>query len=132
MGRKDRERVQQTGKAHRGGSVVTVKDIPKVEQDRMQRVGESALQAMNTGNQVKVLRDSLHLGKLSRGKLRKTLEDNAPKEMRKGAEKLRKKNKPVTVDALLEEYRKDTAFKALAEEVGLDEAWFIALAEKEC
>lgn len=132
MGRRDRERFQQTGKVFRGGSMVDVKGIPEKTHERMQNVGESALQAMSTGNQVKVLRDSLYQGRLSPGKLRRTLEANAPKEMRKGADKLRKKNKPVTVDALLEEYRRDMAFKALAEEVGLPESYFIALAEREC
>lgn len=132
MGRRDRERFEQTGKVHRGGSLVDVKDIPRDTHERMQNVGERALQAMDTGNQVKILRDSLHLGRLSPGKLRRTLEAKAPKEMRKGADKLRRKNKPVTVDALLEEYRRDTAFKALAEEVGLAESYFIELAEREC
>ena len=127
--RKDRERFEQTGKVFRNGKTVSVSDA---DRDRMQRVGYNVLQAMSTGNQIKVLRDSLHQGRLSSGELRKTLEDNAYKEMRKGVDKLRKKNKPVTVDVLLDEYQKDKDFRELAAEVGLNEAWFVALAEKEC
>ena len=140
MSRQDRERFKQTGKVFRNGALVDapVVDAPKVrevsdaDRDRMQRVGYNTLKTMSTSNQIEVLRDSLHQGRLSSSKLRKALEDNAYKEMRKGADKLRKKNKPVTVDVLLEEYRKDRDFRELAAEVGLDEAWFIALAEKEC
>lgn len=135
MGKRDRERFEQTGKVFRGGVLVDMSKANQISDEdrgRMRQRGYSALQAMDTGNQIKVLRDSLHLGKLSPAKLRKALEDNAHKEMRKGADKLRKKGKPVTVNALLEEYRKDRDFRELAIEVGLNEEWFIALANKEC
>ena len=135
MGKRDRERFASTGMVYRNGVLVDAaktRDVSEADRERMQKVGYNALQAMNTGNQVKVARDSLRQGKLSPGMLRKALEDNAPKEMKKGADKLRKKGKAVTIDALLEEYRNDRDFRELATEVGLDEAWFIALAEKEC
>ncbi len=128
MSKRDKERFEQTGKVFRNGELV---NISEAERKRMHRAGYNALQAMGTGNQIKVLRDSLHQGRLKSSKLRKTLEDNAHVEMRKGANKLHKKKEPVTVDALLREYRKDSDFRELASEVGLDEAWFIALAEKE-
>jgi len=134
MGKKDRERFGQTGKVFRNGEIVDapkVREVSDVERERMQRVGFKVLQAMGTGNQIKVLRDSLHQGRLKPDKLREALEDNAYKEMRKGADKLRKKGKPATVGALLEEYHKNKDFGELATEVGLDEAWFVALAEKE-
>ena len=134
MSKKDRVRAEQTGKVFRNGGLVDAPKARKVsdaERERMQRVGYDKLQAMSTGNQIQVLRDSLHQGRLKPDKLRKALEDNAYKEMRKGADKLRKKGKPMTADALLEEYHKDKDFQELANEVGLDEAWFIALAEKE-
>lgn len=134
MGKRDRMRFEQTGKVFRDGEL---RDAPKTrevsvaERERMQRVGQRELQSMSTDNQIKVLRDSLHEGRLKPDKLRKALEDNAYEEMRKGADKLHKKGKPVTVVALLEEYHKDKDFQQLATEVGLDEAWFVALAEKE-
>lgn len=135
MGKKDRERFEQTGKVFRGGVMVSISEANRIsdaDRERIHQRGYNALQALNTSNQIKVLRDSLHLGKLSPGKLRKALEDNAHKEMQKGADKLRKKGKPVTVDTLLEEYHKDRDFQELATEVGLNEEWFIALANKEC
>ena len=135
MGKKDRERYQQTGKVFRDGELVnatTVREVGDAERQRMHSVGEFALQRMGTSNQIKVLRDSLHQGRLKPNRLRVALEDGARKEMRKGADKLRKNNKPVTVDALLKEYRGDEELRKLAGEVGLDESWFISLAEKEC
>ena len=134
MGKKDRLRFEQTGKVFRNGELV---DAPKVrefsvaQRERMQKAGQKELQSMGTSNQIKVLRDSLHEGRLKPDKLRKALEDNAYKEMKKGADKLRKKGKPVTVDALLEDYDKDKDFQQLADEVGLDRTWFVVLAEKE-
>jgi len=129
MGKRDRERFEQTGKVFRNGEMVNISDV---DRERIHRKGYSALQAMSTSNQIKVLRDSLHQGLLKPDKLRKTLENNAYKEMRKGADKLRKKNKLVTADTLLKDYYESDDFRKLAAEVGLDEAWFIALAEKEC
>ena len=134
MSKRDRMRAEQTGKVFRNGEEVEapiVREVSDAERKRMQQRGEDELQKMGTDNQIKVLRDSLHEGLLKPGKLREALMDNAYKEMRKGADKLRKKGKPVTVDNLLEEYRKNEEFRELATEVRLDEAWFIALAEKE-
>lgn len=134
MGKEDRLRFEQTGKVFRNGGLVDApkaREVSDAERERMQRAGQKELQSMNTGNQIKVLRDSLHGGQLKPDKLRKALEDNAYKEMRKGVQKLHKKGKPVTVDALLEEYNKDEAFQQLADEVGLGRVWFVALAERE-
>ena len=135
MSNKDRKRAETTGLVFRDGKYVDAteaRELSDKEKATIHQVGYSAMQAMGTGNQVKLLRDSLRLGKLSPAKLRDALENNAPKEMRKGAEKLRKQGKPVTVDALMTEYRKDRDFRELAAEVGLDENWFIELAKKEC
>lgn len=134
MGKRDRLRFGQTGKVFRGGTLVDapkVREISDAERERMRKAGYDKLQSMGTDNQIKVLRDSLYEGRLKPEKLRKALEDNACYEMRKGAEKLRKKGKVVTVDALLEEYHGSGEFRDLATQVGLDEAWFVALAEKE-
>lgn len=100
--------------------------------DRMQKARVATLQRSSTAKQVGFLADSLHSGRLTARELRRALENNAYIEMRKGAEKLVKKKKAVTVDALLKEYRKDKAFQQLAAEVGLDEAWFVKLAESVC
>ena len=82
-----------------------------------------------TDTQVGILSESLATGKLQNSKLRQSLEKNAPIEMRKGIEKLVKKGKVPTVDLLLEEYRSSKSFQKLAGSVGLDEAWFVKLAE---
>jgi hypothetical protein len=126
--KKDRERFAQTGMVFRNGELVSA---PAVVDDRAKRVGMAYLQRSSTSNQVKFLADSLHSGRLSTHNLKKSLEDNAHREMTKGADKLTKNGKQITVDTLLEEYRNDTEFKTLANEVGLDEQWFIGLAERE-
>ena len=92
----------------------------------------SMLQNLSTSGQVRHLADMLHSGKLSAGELKKALTGNAPKEMRTGAKQLAKKNKPVTVDALMGGIWKDGGFLKLIAEVGIDEQWFINLAEEEC
>ncbi len=131
MGRRDRERRERI-QAGLEEPIAPHRTVTEEDRNRIHKVGYSVLRAMNTSNQVKVLRESLRLNKLSPDRLRKALEDNAGREMQKGANKLRKRSKPVTVDALLEKYHKDVGFQELAAEVGLDEAWFTALAEKEC
>ena len=127
MSDKDRKRFEQTGKVFRDGKLVSVKTI-----ERARKIGVSALTARSTSSQVRIMAEALHTGRLSIGKLRKALEDNAPKEMGKGAKKLLKKHKEVTVDALLVEYCKDEEFQNLAAEVGLDAEWFVKVAENEC
>jgi hypothetical protein len=81
--------------------------------------------------QIDILSDSLTSNHLKPSLLRTTLEKNAPIEMRKGIEKLIKGGKTPTVDLLLEEYRASKSFQKLARSVGLDESWFIKLAEDE-
>lgn len=127
MSKKDRERATQTGMVFRDGQLVDAKSI-----QRMQKIGVRVLERLGTKNQIKVLRDSLHTGRITADKLRKELEENAYKEMSKGARKLAKKHKDVTVDALLKEYRDDENFQALADEVGLTEEFFVGVAEAEC
>lgn len=130
--RKDRERVE-AGMRHRNGSIVSAEEARKVDKERqqMERVGVATIQAASTSSQVQIMSEALRTGRLSHSKLREALEENAPKEMSKGAGKLAKKGKPITVDALLEEYRGDKAFQKLASEVGLNETYFIELAERE-
>jgi hypothetical protein len=123
--RKDRERAEK-GLLFRDGKLVD----PKVA-DKMRSVGAAALKAMPTVNQIGVLANRLHSGKMSHDQLRKALEGGAPSEMRKGADKLIRQNKVLSVDALLEEYHNDKEFQALAAEVGLDESYFVNLAEQE-
>lgn len=127
MGKRDRERFERTGKVFRGGKLVSVKAIVKAE-----RAGVSALRASSTSSQVRFMAEALRTGRLSHSKLREALEGNAPKEMNEGAKKLLKKHREVTVDALLEEYRRDEEFQKLAAEVGLGEEWFVGVAESEC
>jgi hypothetical protein len=124
MGRRDRERIAR---------ILLGKEKPIADKvrEKMNRVAVSTLQNYSTSNQVKFLADSLHSGKLAPSKLRKSLEVNAHKEMSKGADKIIKSGKKLTMEFLLDEYYKDTEFRKLATEVGLDEAWFVALAETE-
>jgi len=84
-----------------------------------------------TETQIGILSEAIEDNHLKSSLLRKTLEKNAPVEMRKGVEKLVKKGKTPTVDLLLEEYRGSKSFQKLALGVGLDEAWFVKLAEDE-
>lgn len=95
--------------------------------------GVKAVQAGSTNSQVSFLNQALTEGRLSEHKLRDELKKNAVKEMAKGAAKLRKQKKPVTVDNLLEEYRRpdNAGFRALAARVDLSEAWFVQLATEE-
>ncbi len=124
MSSRDRERFERTGQVFRGGKLVDVAVA--------QKVGAKVLQHYSTDKKVEFLSESLRVGKLSPSKLRESLERFAPREMRKGADKLIKKGKAVTVDNLLEEYHKDNRFQKVASDVGLDESWFVALAEREC
>ena len=90
------------------------------------------VQVRDTDGQVRFLADALRKGHLSPGKLKATLENNAYREMAKGAKKLAGEGNALTVDLLLAEYREATALRELAASVGLDEEWFVALAEAEC
>jgi hypothetical protein len=104
--------------------------FPKID-ERARQAGVAALKAQSTSNQVKAMAAALHSGRLSQEKLRGAMEDGAPGEMSKGADKLIKQNKVLSVDALLEEYHNDKGFQELAAEVGLAESYFINLAEQE-
>ncbi len=125
MGRRNRERVAR---------ILAGEETPISAQtrERIRNIGVSTLESYSTSKQVQFLAESLHSGRLSPSKLQGTLKRNAPGEMRKGAEKLNKKGKIPTVELLLKDYRGDKAFQTLAAEVGLDEAYFTALAESEC
>jgi len=125
MSRRDRERIARI----EAGEELS---ISAAARDRATQAGVSAVQHFSASKQVQFLADSLHSGHMTPSSLRKALEKNAPAEMRKGADKLIKKNRPVTIEALLEDYHKDKLFQATAAEVGLDEAWFTILAEREC
>ena len=92
--------------------------------------GVQYVQRQTTNYQVKFLAEALSEGRVSAGKLRGEMEKNAVKEMSKGADKLLKQSRPLTVDGLLEEYHSSPDFKRLAERVGLEESWFVALAEQ--
>lgn len=102
-----------------------------VRHEALRETGVKILQALSTNKQVDVLNAAVGTGKLKNSKLRDALESKAPNEMRKGVQKLIKKHLPLTVDNLLIEYRKDKPFQQLANSVGLDEQWFIKLAEQE-
>lgn len=124
MGKRDRERIARikTG---------LEKPISATVLKKAKETGVAYLQSQSTSKQVQFLADSLHSGNLSASRLRKELVKAAPKEMHDGAEKLRKKGETPTVALLLEEYRSDRAFQALACEVGLDEEYFMELAKTE-
>jgi len=135
VSKKDRERAEATGIQFRNGDLVPAKEAGRVvtdkERARMEKVGVSAIESAPTSSQVKIMSEALRTGRLSHPELRKALEQNTPDEMRRGVDKLVKKGKPVTVDALLAEYWGDTQFQELASDVGLDEQYFIKLAEIE-
>lgn len=124
MGRRDRERLQRILSGEE-------KSISEQKRGELAKTAVSILQRESTDKQVSFLQGAIGEGRLKQSKLRQTLEANAPKEMRKGIEKLVKKGKIPTVDLLLEEYRREKSFQKLAGGVGLTEEWFIRLAENE-
>ena len=133
MGSQNRKRAQATGMVFRDGQLVDQKKIPRFAIRGAIKAGVAALKGEKTDNQIQALTDSVsNPGGLSPSRLRRALEDKAPKEMKKGAERLAKKGKKPTVDLLLEEYRDDQAFQYMAANVGLGESWFVRLAEQEC
>jgi hypothetical protein len=121
MGRRDRERLQK---------ILSGEEKP-IRHEKLVNMVVSVLQRQSTDKQIDFLNTAVGEGRLKQSKLRDQLEKNAPIEMRKGIEKLIKKGKVPTVDLLLEEYRREKSFQKLAGSVGLDEAWFIKLAEDE-
>ncbi len=120
MGKRDRERIAR---------IIAGEEEPIAGGRASMVVGTTTLESFSTSNQIKVLADSLHSGRLSSSELKEALVNNARKEMLKGVKKLMKRKKIPTVDLLLEEYRADKAFQDLANEVGLDEGWFMGLAK---
>lgn len=121
MGRRDRERVER---------IKDGLDDP-IRHEQARNLIVDTIQRQPTDKQVGILEESLNNGRLQNSRLRQSLEQNAPIEMRKGIGKMVKKGKIPTVDLLLEEYRREKVFQKLAAGVGLDEAWFIKLAEDE-
>lgn len=121
MGRRDKERLQR---------ILSGEEAP-IRHEKMTNTAVSILQRQSTDKQVDFLSTAVGEGRLKQGKLRDQLEKNAPKEMRKGIEKLVKQGKTPTVDLLLWEYRHERAFQKLAASVGLTEEWFIELAKRE-
>lgn len=122
MGKRNRERIER---------ILVGKEQPISASSRRKIVqaGIQHVQSSSTSSQVQFLANSLHSGRLSDRNLHRELAKNAHKEMVKGVAKLTRANKPVTVGSLLAEYDSEPNFQALATEVGLDRAWFIALAE---
>jgi hypothetical protein len=102
-----------------------------IRHDKVRGLVVNTIMKSPTDTQVGILEESLGSGKLQNSKLRQTLEQHAPIEMRKGIAKIFKKGKIPTVDLLLEEYRGSKSFQKLASSVGLDETWFVKLAEDE-
>ncbi len=127
MGKKDKERFEKTGMVFRDGKLVRQEVIEKVA-----KVAVVVLQSQSVSNHVKFLSEALDEGRLSADKLRKSIEGEAPRNMRSGAKKIIKAGKALTVDSLLTDYYNEDGFRALATRVGLDEAWFRRLAESEC
>ena len=121
MGRRNRERVERILARDESGRV------------RHGVIGKTAsmLQVLSTKKQVEFLSESLDKGRLKPDELRSQLMANAHKEMRKGIVKLDRKGEEITVDKLLEDYRRETAFRELAEKVGLDEEFFVSVAGEE-
>ena len=122
MGRRGKERLQRILSGEE-------KSISEQKRGELAKEAVSILQRQSADKQVDFLNTAIGEGRLGHSKLRRTLETNAPKEMRKGIEKLVKQGKVPTVDLLLEEYRREKSFQKLAGSVGLTEEWFIILAE---
>ena len=125
MGRRNRLRVARI----MAGEEVA---ISARNRDRIKGAGVSFLQKQSTSKQVRFLSESLDSGSLTLASLKKAVGDNTPDQMKKGAEKLAKKKKAVTVDALMKEIREEKGFLELMARVGLDEQWFVSRAEAEC
>lgn len=130
MGSHDKKRFEETGMVFRDGKLVPAKTIERVQRVA-ETVGVATLKRYSTNKQVRFLADALHTGRLSPGELQDSLKENARKEMRRGITKQAKHGVTPTVDTLLKEYREDADFRKLAEEVGLDETWFMNLAKTE-
>ena len=121
MGRRNRERAERVLAGDESGRV----------RHKVAHKVVNVLQALSTKKQVEFLSESLDRGRLKPDELRGQLMANAHEEMRKGIAKLHRKGQEITVDRLLEEYRKETAFRELAEKVDLDEDYFIDVAGEE-
>lgn len=121
MGRRNRERAER----------ILAGDESSRVRHGVARKAVNQLQALSTQKQVEFLSESLDKGRLKPDELRGQHMANAHEEMRKGVAKLHRKGQEITVDRLLEEYRKETAFRELAEKVDLDEDYFIDVAEEE-
>jgi hypothetical protein len=104
-------------------------DLDRLRKHKNQIVAQ--LKAIGTTTQVGIMSQALDSGALSPDKLHKELSNKAADEMSKGYDRIAKKGDTPTVDLLLAEYREELAFKALADRVGLNEQWFINLAEGE-
>lgn len=120
MGRRNKERVARI-----------LAGLEPSMREKMQQAAVTVIQQKSTADQVDFMTQAMNEGRLAPNKVRKQMEQFAPLEMRKGAEKLIKQGKLVTVDNLLEEYRREKAFQKVADSVGLHEDWFIKLAEVE-
>ena len=106
--------------------------IAKKVLDRKKKQVVNQIQSQSTSSQVGFLIHALDSGRLTPEKLVKAIKDKAPSEMAKGAKKIVKQGRTPTVDELMRETRKDKEFIRLVKRVGIDENYFIKLAEVEC
>lgn len=94
--------------------------------------GVSALKHMPMNKQANIATDAYDkLEPEVKGRAQRKLEEKARENMRKGADILVRRGKELTVALLLKDYYNNRVVQSMCRTYGLDETWFIALAEKE-
>lgn len=105
----------------------------KISESKRQKLvvaGVKRIKSAGEEEQLAFIDNAVKEGKVSNNTIRRQLEQNAPKAMWDGILKFSREGKPLTVDALLEEYHADKGFQKMALNAGLDEQWFIDLANQ--
>lgn len=95
------------------------------------KAGIEVIKRAPMNSQLKFLQDAMDKGLVTETAVQKVIMNEAPKEMHKGTERLLKEGKPVTIDALMEDYRNQPDFRSLADRLGLKEDYFLGLAKAE-
>jgi hypothetical protein len=105
--------------------------ISEGQRQKLVEKGVKTIQNASTPKQIDFIENAVKSGGATYSRMGTILRQNAPIEMRKGIAKFAKEGRPLTVDALLEDYRSDKSFQKLALNAGCDEQYFIDLAEQE-
>lgn len=91
--------------------------------------GVKQLQNETLENQLAVLIESVKTGQVDKGTLKKQLQMTTTSQMKDSVREAYKNGKEPSVTELLLDYYKEPQFQELARLVGLEERWFVHLAE---